>query len=201
MSGTRPHPLARLGTVALAITLWVALALIISVCMAAMSSGYAPSWGVFVTMCLAAVVAGTVHGILWHARVVGRAQRAAPIPPTTTGAPPTFPGTALQSRDSVGVLLWPVFALAGVVGSVMLAYIAMKIGANFRGPVIGVWELGTPRYARDQGPVDMAIGGSVAMVGVIAGLLVLTKLNGPRGLAWGFMLGCVTIGCFIAFRK
>jgi hypothetical protein len=94
-------------------------------------------------------------------------------------------------------------ALLGFVGGLFVA-VGITIAAGwiasfFRGPIVGVWELGTPRYAKPQEVIDLTTGLGIAITGWIGGMLLL-RWRSWRGLSIGLLLGATFLGILFAFR-
>ena len=67
----------------------------------------------------------------------------------------------------------------------------------FRGPIVGVWELGTPRYAHDQTPVNVATGLGILATGWLLGILLVLR-RPSRGFALGLLVATTVLGIMFA---
>lgn len=178
---SHPSKLPRIAASIVLVEFVVGLGILV---VGALSSGYALSnRGMALTLAAGAAL-GTLIGVL------PRANAAAGRVPTA-------------GNRSVGVI--PAlggFAL-GIVTSLALAVAVMVVVSQFRGPIVGVWELGTPRYARDQRPLDRGAAGALIALGALCALAARRfriPAFAPRAFAWGTMVGAVLIGLGIVSR-
>jgi hypothetical protein len=141
-----------------------------------------------------AVLAGVTYG-LWSSRP----KKKSPVQPVASPVQPVA-----SPAQPVADPLEPVVGLAwgtlGLILSVGIMMIALRIASFYRGPIIGVWELGTPRYALDQQQIDTTAGLAIAATGwaLGVGMFLVRRLH---GLAIGLILGTTLLGIFVAIRK
>lgn len=123
---------------------------------------------------------------------------AAPSAATTAGA-------FTQQTNSIGganrVLPGAVGVVLGLLIAIVLAVVVLRVGSFFRGPVIGVWELGTPRYARDQRPVQFGMGLATMVIGGGFGAVLLRWPGVARGMGLGLLVGSIGMGLLLALAK
>jgi hypothetical protein len=181
LAGRPPDDLV---TVAWSVSLALTLAGICILAVAVFTFGYGMTDAVVTTIWALGLVGGGAYGAFAVAR-----RRA--------GTPPSNPGEtrAVRPRAAAG-LFW---LTVGVVIAVGLTVAAAWIASFFRGPVIGVSELGTPRFARDQGPIDVSAGLGILAAGWLLGgwLLWVRK---PWPLAVGLMIGSTILGAVYALQ-
>ncbi|MCE9620611.1 MAG: hypothetical protein K8R92_11990 [Planctomycetes bacterium] len=178
-------------TIAWAAALWQVIAWLGIAVLIAVTAGFGAGTEVILGTLAGAGVAGVVHGVfMWRKRSRLAASGAA------SGA--GNEGTN-ASAASIGLgLMW--FVL-GMIAGIGLAIVALQIAANFRGPVIGVWELGTPRYANDQKPVDVWTGVALTAAGWTIGSILKSRWRSMRAFAWGLIVAATALGILSALRK
>lgn len=89
--------------------------------------------------------------------------------------------------------------IGGLLVALGITFAVAWIASFFRGPIVGVWELGTPRYAKPQEVIDLIAGLGIAVTGWIGGVLLLRR-HVLRGLAIGLILGATLLGIMFACR-
>jgi hypothetical protein len=173
-----------------AIILCEALAAIAMLVVGALSSGYALSDELALGLFGGGALVGVIIG-LWPRRAVPR-----PIAEAAESAAPA------PVQGSCPIMLFVFVVGAGA--SAVLGFVVLMVASFARGPVIGTWELGTPRYQNDQRPIDLAAGAAVAVAGLLLGV-VLRRQRARRpalgGFATGLIVGSVLLGAAIALRK
>jgi hypothetical protein len=76
--------------------------------------------------------------------------------------------------------------------------VAASIASLFRGPIAGVWELGTPRYAHDQTFIEVAASLAVMVSGWLIGQSLFRRRMG-RWFAVGLIVSSTVFGYFFGF--
>lgn len=167
-----------LVTLAWCLTLSLTLAWICMFMVAAFTMGYGLTDGVVITLLMLGLAAGLVYG------VAAVRRKASPQ------AKESVKSEAADNRAPAAALMW---FTVGTVAAVCLTVAASWIAALFRGPVIGVWELGTPRYASDQTIINVITGVAILATGWIIGLLIRRR-RVARGLPLGLIVGSTLLG-------
>jgi hypothetical protein len=156
--------------------------------------GYGLSGGVVITV----LGLGLVGGLLYSVSAFGRIQSRASTPGAANNPPSEEAVSAgdedARSRGAVSGLLG--FAV-GTILAFLLTLVAAGAASPFRGPVLGVSELGTTRYARDQTPVNVVTGLCILVAGWAAGLL-MRRHPALRGMAAGLIAGATVLGVVFA---
>jgi len=199
------HPTIRaLGLTALSIALYLVIAGMVLVAIAAFSSGFGPGRDVAIGIMIAAATIGAVHG-LWMSWRAARKPESASIKelPTSTGDAivDREHATATNTGSAVSGLWWLGGTVLGMVLALMLTIAVSRIASLFRGPIIGVWELGTPRYARDQTMVDLGRAVAIFIIGGVTGFLLIRVSRETRGLGLGLIIGSAGFGLFALLAK
>lgn len=91
----------------------------------------------------------------------------------------------------------PIWFMFGFGAGFGVSKIAASIASRYRGPVIGISELGTPRHLYSQGAVNTMTGLGIMIVGWSTGLL-MTRHPVPRVFAWGLIVSSTVFGLLYA---
>lgn len=178
-----------------------------------MSMGYAATEGLILGLFSVAVAVGLafdvwaartpMHSAPHHASIAslpvtpaaftGSTQAAPARRPRARGTSRPTPNTA-AGRNAAG-RLWFGF---GLVAGFALVWVASSIASLFRGPIAGVWELGTPRYAHDQTFINVAASLAVMASGWLIGQALFRRRMG-HWFAVGLMVSSTVFGYFFGF--
>ena len=159
--------------------------------------GYAATDAVVIVVLSLGVLAGLTYDLGSHRR---RHSKLKAIRLDTDRPPNGFTSAIPNDEASRQVrqigtgLLW--FTL-GIIAGFCITWAAGSIASFFRGPIVGVWELGTPRYARDQTPVNVAAGLAILAMGWFPGIW-LARRRPSRGFALGLILATTVLGIMLA---
>jgi len=196
------RPMIRaLGLTARSIVLFLVIAVIVLIAIAAFSSGFGPARNEALGIVIAATAIGAVHG-LWTAWRAARTPEPKSIDQQTTGTGDAIVDREYATASNTGLPLGGLGgAVLGMVLALVLTITVSKTASLFRGPVIGVWELGTPRYARDQTMVDLGRAAAIFIIGCGAGMLLIRLSRETRGLGLGLIIGSVVLGLFALLAK
>ena len=186
--------LTTVGLVIRSVVLFLIISAMAMFAIAAFSSGYAPTREMAIGIVIAGAAIGVGHG-LWTANRATRAVR--PIPESQQTADSAREGEVDTSTPLGGI----VGAVVGMALALVMTLTISKIAALFRGPVIGVWELGTPRYARNQTMVDLGRAAAIFIIGCAVGLLLVRFSPETRGLGVGLIIGSAALGLFALLAK
>jgi len=194
------------AVVTVAWSLSLALALFLAwLCLwdvSALTFRYGATDGVIIAMLGLGVVGGCVSGGFSvrsdRSRFSAAPAAQRPFGGAAAARPEAGTGRAMpaQAQTFASGLFWFVI---GVICALGLTTVAGWMGARFRGPIIGVWELGTPRYAQDQTPINVATGLGMLSAGWVLGLL-LHRRRSVRGLAVGLVVGSTLLGMLFALQ-
>ena len=184
--------LTTFGLVIRSVVLLLIISAMVMFAIAAFSSGYAPSRDMAIGIVIAGAAIGVGHGLWTAKRGATRAFKPEPEVESRRGSVEADTSTPLG-----GI----VGAVVGMALSLVMTLTISKIAALFRGPVIGVWELGTPRYARDQTMVDLGRAAAIFIIGCAAGLLLVRFSRETRGLGVGLIIGSAALGLFALLAK
>ena len=187
----------------LAITWSTALSLIITwLCLfllAAFSMGYATTDTVVAAGLTLGALAGVGTGLRVYTKghtIVKAATLNSDSAPTDTLASDASHQVREQVRQVGTGLLW--FTL-GILTAGCLAFAAGLIASPFRGPTVGVTVLGTPRYAYDQAPINMATAAGLVGSGWLVGLLLMRPRRW-RAFRLGLLLATTGLGLLYWFH-
>jgi hypothetical protein len=150
--------------------------------LAVFSMGYAATDTVVMGVLSAGSIGGAVYGVVAYRLACVRSKSSAP---------------ADQPRQ-VGAGIFR-FTL-GVVAVLCITWVASNIASHFRGPVVGVWELGTSRFAYDQRPINLATGFGITASGWLLGGAALLRKRPVRGFAIGVLVAGTLLGVLYTFR-
>jgi hypothetical protein len=167
--------------------------------LAVFSMGYAATDPVVTGVLSAGLVAGSAYGLVAYKIASVRIRSIAPVqhtPPNDSATERPNQAPAGQSRQVGAGLFW--FTL-GVVVALCITGTAGYVASHFRGPVVGVWELGTPRFAYDQRPIDLATGFGILASGWLLGGVLLRKRS-ARGFAIGVLVASTLLGLLFVMR-
>ena len=184
-------------SIAWSISLSLVIAWLCIFALAAFSMGYAATDPIVVGVLSFGALAGLMYGFgaHWrrHSRIKATRLGTDPPPNRTTAADPN--GEASRQVRQIGTgLLW--FTL-GIIAGFCITWAAGSIASLFRGPIVGVWELGTPRYAHDQTPVNVAAGFGILATGWLLGILLVLRRQ-SRGFALGLLVATTVLGIMFA---
>jgi len=187
-------------SIAWSLSLSLVIAWLCIIALAAFSMGYAATDPVVIDVLLCGTMAGLIYGLGTHWRRRSRLKAArlgTDLPPNRTAAAnPNDEACRPVRQIGTGLLSFTL----GIVAGFCITWAAMFIAASFRGPVLGVWELGTPRYAHDQTLVNLAGGLGILTTGWILGILLLSRRQ-SRGFALGLLVATTALGITFAMWK
>jgi len=192
-----------LGRIVVAVALVEVIVAIGILVIGALSSGYALSPGLVSGLLLAGLVVGIAIGVMASARGDGTATSAVARPGASHALPgshalagPRSPGAAVPAAG-LAVLSRLGAVAAGTATALVLAILVNMAAGPWRGPIVGVWELGTPRYAKPQKPIDLAVGVVVLTI-ALAIAMVIVRVVRHRGIARWFGGGLLVSGALLA---
>jgi hypothetical protein len=179
----------RLVCVAWSLSLSLSIALLVALALEGFSSGFMPD-SVISAVLACGVAGGLVYGTIacdlaglrwlrwfrWKKSLQASDKAAAAGP------------SRLHSMAT------PLFRFTlGLATAFLISTAAAWIANLFRGPIIGSWELGTPRYADDQWLINLTTGLVIAATGWIGGGWLLRKRL-LRAFAVGLLVGATALG-------
>jgi hypothetical protein len=200
---SRPREPDLLVSVAWSVSLSLVIAWLCIVAIVAFTCGYGATDSVIATILAFGTVAGLIYGIAtsWHCRsrstttaaLTGRVIQES----SQTGTTTITTARRVQAPRIGSGLFW--FTI-GIVSACCLTMAGGWLASFFRGPIVGHTVLGTPRFARDQTPVNMTAGLGILATGWIFGLLML-RFRIPRALLVGLIVGTTILGIVFTLWK
>ena len=158
--------------------------------------GYAITDAVVIGVLSFGILAGFTYGLSTHWRRRSKlnvTHLGKDLPPKQLTAPEPHDEAGRQVRQIGTGIFW--FTL-GIIAGFCITFAVWSIAAFFRGPGVGVSELLTPRYARNQTPVNVAAGLGILASGWLLGIF-LARRRSSRGFALGLVVATTVLGVML----
>ena len=159
-----------------------------------LSAGFGPPAFVAYWALGVGVVVGLTLGLRSYRVSLRRRDSLSALVEQAPGAVDGTAETKVARKDGLLMFTLGMFVAAGML------LLAMSIASFFRGPVAGITELGTPRYARDQTPLQIATGVGIVALGWPLSVHFARRW-GWRAFAWGLAVGSTLAGIVTACAK